>query len=121
MARIPAARRDTRISFQRNGAGRSALGGKATSSWSELFTRLASVTWGSSAERRNAAVEGAVQSATFRVLADSETRSVIPTDRIVISADGHMLAGVAFDITGIAPIGSPVPDEIEFTGTANRG
>lgn len=119
MARIAAARRDTRVSFQRNGAGRSALGGKASASWSELFTRLASVTWGSSAERRNAAVEGAVQTCTFRVLADSDTRSVLATDRIVMTdAGGNLLA---FDITGIAQAGSPVPDELEFTCTANRG
>lgn len=121
MARIPAGRRDTRVSFERNGAGRSALGGKAAASWAELFTRLASVTWGSSAERRSAAVEGAVQTATFRVLADQDTRGVLATDRIVIVATGHMLEGVAFDVTGIAPIGSPVPDEIEFTCTASRG
>lgn len=121
MARIPAGRRDTRVSFQRDGAGRSALGGKAAASWAELFTRLASVSWGSSAERRNAAVEGAVQSATFRVLADAETRTVRVTDRIVVTAEGHMLEGIAFDITGSVPIGAPVPHEIEFTCMANRG
>lgn len=121
MTMLDASRRDTRVDFQRNSAGRSALGGKAAANWGDLFSRLASVTWGSSAERRAGAVEGAVQSATFRVLADQETRTVQPTDRIVITAGGHMLEGVAFDVTDIAPIGSPVPHEIEFTCTANRG
>lgn len=118
MAHIPAGKRDTRVSFQRNGAGRSALGGKAAA-WAELFTRLASVSWGSSAERRNAAVEGAMQTCTFRVLADSDTRGVLATDRIVMTdAGGNALT---FDITGIAQAGSPVPYELEFTCTANRG
>lgn len=119
MARIPAGKRDTRVSFQRNGATRSALGGKGAAAWAELFTRLASVSWGSSAERRNAAVEGAMQTCTFRVLADSDTRGVLATDRIVMTdAGGNALA---FDITGIAQAGSPVPYELEFTCTANRG
>lgn len=119
MTRIPAGKRDTRVSFQRNGAGRSALGGKAAPSWSELFTRLASVSWGSSAERRNAAVEQAVQVCTFRVLADSQTRTVLATDRIVMTDAGG--PALAFDITGIAQAGSPAPNELEFTCTASRG
>lgn len=115
MPMLPPGQRDTRISFQRNGAARSALGGKAAADWAELFSRLAKVTWGSSAERRSAAVEGAIQTATFRTLADSETKSITAKDRIV------MADGLTFDVTGIAPIGSPVPYEIEFTCTANRG
>ncbi|MDP3550613.1 MAG: hypothetical protein Q8R81_09470 [Novosphingobium sp.] len=121
MAYISSGKRNTRVSFQRNSAGRSALGGRASANWGELFSRLASVTWGSSAERRSAAVEGAVQSATFRVLADQDTRGVLVTDRIVVTVAGHMLEGIAFDITGSVPIGAPVPHEIEFTCTANRG
>lgn len=114
MARLPASRRDTRVSFQRNSAGRSALGGPAEPNWAEMFTRLASVLYGTSAERRQAATEQAVQTATFRVLADSATLAVQVTDRIVAG-------GLTFDITGIAPIGSPVAHEIEFTCMASRG
>lgn len=122
MPRQAAGRRDTRVSFQRDGAGRSALGGRASASWADLFTRLAGVTWGSGAERRGVAVADiAVKAATFRVLADSDTRTVQVTDRIVITAGGHMLEGKAFDITDVSPIGSPVPYEIEFTATAKVG
>lgn len=111
---LPAGKRNARITFQRNGAGRSALGGKAAPSWADLFSRLALVRFGTSAERRAAAGEQAVQTATFRVLADSDVRGVTVRDRI-LDADG-----LAWDVTGIAPIGAPAPSEIEFTATAAR-
>ncbi|BEV02205.1 head-tail adaptor protein [Novosphingobium olei] len=110
---LPAGRRDKRVTFQRNGAARSALGGKAAPAWSDLCSRFASVTWGTSAERRAAAGEQAVQTATFRVLADSTVRTVTVRDRI--SHDG-----LAWDITGVAPIGGASATEIEFTATAAR-
>ena len=107
---MDAGKRDKRISFQRNGAARSALGGKATPAWSELFKRWAAVRYGTGAERRAAAGEQAVQSATFIVLADSETKAITAKDRIV--ADG-----LSWDISGIALLGR---SDLEFTATASR-
>lgn len=115
MAMTPAGERDQRIRFERATVTRSALGGKAAGSadWAALGSRWAKLRWGSGAERRAAAVEQATQAATFRVLADSLTRTVTEQDRIV-----HPQSGLTFDITGLAWIGR---SEIEFTGVAARG
>ncbi len=110
---MPAGKRNTRVTFQRSSAGRTALGGAAAPSWSDLGSRLADVRYGTSAERRTAAGEQAVQVATFRLLADTVTRTVGQKDRISFD-------GLAWDITGIAQIGGPAPREIEFTATASR-
>jgi hypothetical protein len=77
-------------------------------------SRLAKVLYGTGAERRAASVEGAVQTATFRVMADSLTRTVAITDRISFD-------GLVWDIGAISPVGGPVAYEIEFTGVASRG
>lgn len=113
MTMTPAGRRDTRVEFQRAAPARSALGGKTAGSgdWATLGSRLAKVLFGTGAERRAAAVEEGTQAATFRMIADSLTRSITIGDRV-------LCRGLTFDLTGIAPIGST---EIEFTGTARRG
>lgn len=116
---INAAKRDQRVVFQRLTRARSALGVRDEQSWSDLGSRFAWVRFGSGAERRAAAgsagndVESGVKTATFRVLADTLTRTVTVQDRIV-----H--GGLAYDIADITPIGQR-PTEIEFTGTASRG
>ena len=109
----PAGQFNKKIGFERNGAGRSALGGVAAPSWSSLGTRKAKVLYGTGAERRAAAGEQAVQPATFRVRADSLTLTVTQKDRITLD-------GLAWDVTGIALVGGPVAQEIEFTTTASR-
>ena len=111
----PAGRRIHSIRFQRLSANEDALGGTDTSVWSNLFdsSRPAAVYYGTGSERRQAAAESAAQIATFNVLADSETRTVTTGDRIEFN-------GLGWDITGIAPIGGPVPFEIDFTATAKR-
>ena len=119
MALMPAHKRDQRIGFQRAAdVNRSALGTKVAASWSEIGRRLASVRYGTSAERRESrsqrgeyGAESAVQAATFRTLADSLTRTVTVQDRITHD-------GLTYDITGIAVAGRA---EIEFTATARRG
>ncbi len=114
MARTPAGQRDKAIVFERGAATRGGLGQPGEKVWTAIGpSRLAKVLYGSGAERRQAAAEGAVQAATFRVLADSLTRTVVATDRISFD-------GLAWDVTGIAPIGGPVAYEIEFTAMANR-
>ena len=109
-----AGRRDTRIVFLQPTTTRDAQGG-LNAAFADAGGRLAKVLWGSSAERREAAVEGAVQSATFRVLADTLTRLVTTEWQIACTRMGVTLT---FDVTGFVPIGA---EEIEFTATASRG
>jgi head-tail adaptor len=111
---MPAGQRNQLITFERFTAGEDALGGGGPETWAALFTSFASVRWGTSAERRDAAGEQAVQTCTFRVLANGNTRGVTAVDRIV-----HR--GLLWDISGIALIGGPAESEIEFTATASRG
>jgi head-tail adaptor len=113
MGTTPTGQRDKRVAFQRAATTRSAAGPVKVSSWDEIGRRWVKITYGSSAERREAGAERAVQTATFRCLADSLTRTIAVMDRIV-----H--GGLAYDVTGIAPIGRG-PHEFEFTGTASRG
>lgn len=104
-------RRDKSIVFQRATQALAGLGTKGPGSWADIGGRLASVQWGGSQERREAGVEGAAQSASFRCLADSLTRTVTVKDRI-------RFAGLTWDVTGMAEIGR---NEIEFSATATRG
>lgn len=116
MPMMAAGKRRHRIEFQVPAASRNALGGKAPASWAGIGTRLASVLYGSGGERRVAAGEGAVKTATFRTLADSLTRTITETHRI--SYDG--LDWDIADITPISAIGTKT-SEIEFTATAAKG
>ncbi|MDE8651886.1 head-tail adaptor protein [Novosphingobium album (ex Liu et al. 2023)] len=110
----PAGKRFARIAFERATIVRSQLGTKGPKSWARIGTpRFAAVFFGAGSERRAAAVEQAVQVATFNVLADSLTRTITVEDRIIHD-------GLAWDITGIVPIGQG-PREIDFTATASRG
>ena len=90
--------------FERSAATQDAYG-EDQLGWSTWAAAMASVRFGSSAERREAAAEQGSQAATFRVLATAKTRAVTVRDRISFS-------GAAWDIEGIAPIGR---SEIEFT------
>lgn len=112
---IGAGQRRENITFQSTNEARDSLGVMADGTWADIGTRLASVRFGSSGERREAAVEQATQAITFRVLADTLAETITAQDRI--SWDG-----LAFDITGIARIRPPAgAAEIEFTATASRG
>jgi head-tail adaptor len=113
MPQTPAGQRIQAVTFQRNTAGRSAMGGLAAASWEALGSRRAKVLYGTGAERRGAAGELAVQPATFRLLADSLTRTITVKDRIAF-------LGGYWDITSIVPIGGPQATEIEFTAVAAR-
>lgn len=108
-----AGQRDTRVTFQRNTAGRSAMGGPAAEVWENIGSRWGKVLYGSGAERRSVAGERATQAITVRVLADSFTRGVLHTDRMSFD-------GLGWDITSIVPIGGAGPAYIDFTATASR-
>lgn len=113
MPATASAHRRSRIAFERPTVTRSGLGGRDATGWSHLGHARARVLYGSGDERARAGVETAVQAATFRVLANSLTRAVTATDRIVF-------AGLFWDIVAIAALAT-VPAEIEFTATAKRG
>lgn len=110
---IRAGKRQFRILFQRATAGTSALGVETQTPWTDVQAAMAAISWGTGAERREAAAENASQVATFRVISTAALRGVTPRDRIVYE-------GVAWDITGIAPVGD-LHREIEFTATRSRG
>lgn len=108
-----AGQRDARVTFQRNTAGRSAMGGPAPEVWGTIGSRWGKALYGSGAERRSTAGERATQAITVRVLADSFTRGVLHTDRLSMD-------GLAWDITSIVPIGGSSPAYIDITATASR-
>lgn len=113
MSGTPSGQRRYRIEFQRATTPRQQIGTKAPPQWTSLGHDRAKVLFGSGQERREAGVENASQAATFRCLANSKTRGITAKDRI-------QFAGLAWDITAIAPL-MKAPAEIEFTATASRG
>lgn len=92
---------------------KSALGPEKDAGWVLIQKALAQVRFGSSAERREAGTEGAIQVATFRVPWSSALAGVVARDRIAG-------AGGNWDITGFVPIGGEA-GEIEFTAVQAKG
>jgi len=89
--------RNRRITFQRSISTTDDYGGRVES-WVMLCRAFASVGFGTGQERREAAQESASAPATFRVLHNSHTASILPTDRI-------QYLGSAWDITSVVPLG----------------
>lgn len=75
----------------------------------ELFSRRARVRFGTAQEKRDAAQEGGVQSATFECVRSAELETVTLSDRI-------SYLGSTWDLTEIAPLDRKT---IRFTGTRN--
>ena len=102
---LPTSRRDTPIKFQRDfGVGTNDHGDKVED-WRDYCQEWAAVRFGTSQERREAAQQRATQSATFRVLANPDTRALTPLDRIT----GYL--GSTWEIIGVAPFAA----EVEIT------
>lgn len=105
----PAGARDRLIQFRLAVTARGPLGGE-TESFVDGPRAWAKVLFGTSSERRDAAGEGAAQTATFRVLSTSALRGIGGRSLIVL---GNATYGVN---------GPPVPvgsqgHELEFSGT----
>lgn len=81
--------------------------GGQTLVWATYATRRARVRFGTAQEKREAAQEGGVQSATFECVRSSTLNSVTLKDRITYF-------GSAWDLTEIAPLDT---SQIRFTGT----
>lgn len=77
--------------------------------WGDLCQRRARVRFGTAQEKREAAQEGGVQSATFECVRSAELDGVTLKDRI-------SYLGSAWDLTEIAPLDRAT---IRFTGTRN--
>lgn len=99
---------DKRISIERATVTTDGYGGE-DKVWTEFCPAWAKVINGRGDERRSAAQENASLAATFRVRANSKTRDVATTDRIVFDgAAWDISSNVAFgtdgrDITAIRP------------------
>ena len=100
---LPAGKRDQLIGFERATVVADEYGSEVPT-WAEIAQRWAALGYGRGDERREAAREGGAQPATFIVLADEVTRTILLTDRITF--------GGVWNITGIVPRGRA---EIEFT------
>lgn len=107
---MKAGKRDDLITIERNSGTSEDAFGNPTESWTTYATAWAEVVYGSGSERRTTAVEGAEQTATFRVLADTVTKAVTPADRI--SFEG------TWDIHSVTPLDR---DGIEFTAVKRAG
>lgn len=106
---IGAGKRDRRIVFERASTTRDEYNEEADD-WSAIGSAKARVSFGTGAERRNAAAEHGEQALTLRVLSTATTRSVTLKDRAVLD-------GEALDLVGIAPLGRR---EIEFTAVRSE-
>lgn len=103
--KTPRARRFNKVEFRRLTAAEDAFGAPAANGSSLICNAWAAILYGRGAERREAAIEGADQSATFNVATNAALRSVRVTDVIQFGDD-------SWDITGIAPMNR---SEIDFT------
>lgn len=103
-----ASQRKELIVIERVTATEDAYGGEAEV-WATYATRRASVRFGTAQEKREAAQEGGVQSATFECERSSTLDSVTLKDRI-------SYLGSSWDLTEIAPLSRKT---IRFTGTRN--
>ena len=112
MAALGAGQRDRKVVLQQRTVVRGELGVEPGEGWTDIFTEWASVRYGSSAERRNAASEGATQAATFGVLWNSRTRALTPGHRL-------MMEGQAWDIQGVSI--SPGNTGVVLAATVARG
>ena len=101
---------DRKVEFQRANIARSGLGVEQAPSWSQIEPAWAKILYGRGEERRSAAAEGSVLTATFRVLTTENLRTVTEDDRILYGTE-------AWDIISVAPIGR---GEIEFAAKRAR-
>jgi head-tail adaptor len=108
-----ASQRTELIVFERSSGVENEYGEKATA-WNELLRRRARVRFGTAQEKREAAQEGGIQSATFECVRSAALDAVTLKDRIryLPSSTAGQLS--AWDLTEIAPLDRAT---IRFTGT----
>ncbi len=106
-----AGRRDCRITFERATVTKNSGGQQVESAWAGIAQAWASILFGTGRERRAAAVEQAVNSATF-------VCNWSPTLAMVTERDRIIWDGQIFDIESVAPM---TRKTIEFTASLMKG
>ena len=93
---LDAGARENRITIERFTSTRNAYN-EVIESWAPYCKAYAAIYYGTGAEQRQAAQEGASLPASFEVLANSKTREISVTDRISFNG--------LWDIRSVAPMG----------------
>lgn len=91
------------IVLKRKTVTKSGRGSMNDSGFTTLGSRRASVNYGRGDERRRAGMDASEMAATFRVRADSVTRSVTAGDALTHN-------GADWNISGVAPFGGAIID-----------
>lgn len=104
-----AGQRSELIVFERPAVFEDEYGGGEAAGWLELASRRARVRFGTAQEKREAAQEGGIQTATFECVRSTALEGVTLKDRITY-------LGSTWDLTEIAPLDKKT---IRFTGTRN--
>lgn len=105
---LAAGKRDRLVGFYSATVAVDRLGVEGEPSWSLEESAWAAVSFGTSAERREAGQQSASQSATFRVLASTVLRGADGTWSIMFDGD-------RWGITGKPVAVGPQGEELEFT------
>lgn len=106
---MPAGQRSELIVIQRATVTENAYG-EEVPTWATYATRRARVRFGTAQEKREAAQEGGVQTATFECVRSTILDAVTLKDQI-------SYLGSTWDITETAPLDTKM---IRFTGTRNK-
>lgn len=102
---MKAGQRDRLITIERDSGTSENSFGEVTASWATYATAWAQIVYGTGGERRDSAIEGADQPATFRILADTTNLAITTADRIAYD-------GYNWDIVNVSPL---MRDGIELT------
>lgn len=106
---MSAGKRNKQITFQTPTTVKNSVGEKVET-WGNDFAEWVQIFFGSGDERRQAAREQGVQTATFRALSNTRTRALDLTARILYD-------GSTWDIRAIVPMDD---GHIEFTAVRER-
>lgn len=107
---MTAGRRDQLVSLDRSTTTTDEYN-EEVPAWAEFAQEWAAIYYGRGDERRQAAMEQGSQAATFNVLSNERTRSLVLTDRLTVG-------GVVWDIRSLAP-DTPKRGEIEIDAVRN--
>jgi len=106
-------KRDRRVEIQRKMTARTPEGVHEGVAWVKVQGGMARVFYGTGAERRSGAAEGATQVATFNMISTAALRGVTVADHRIFDLDFNQ----AWDITATSHLGRK---EIDFTATQVR-
>lgn len=119
--RLTPGRRNKRIVFERTSAGADGFGHATVAPRNDDLARVwANILFGSGSEQREAAQQGGAQTATFLVLADSETVGVSVRDHVLYPlSDPDPDKWPSWEIQAVAEVG--LNEGFAFTATRVAG